>query len=200
MATLPASEMSQPATMEDTCPWCGQPIPHEKFIDIKARSGERAARTRDLERRLRDEQDAVLAQVQAAAELQIKKANKLFEAQAAEARARPMQQSKRPTSRFSRGPRGSRRRADEVADCARGGQRGDSPAFEQTRTSGWPINERLTTAFSKPGCGAARRAGESERSRRSTPRSPRRSRPPEARDQAHTAAASGRTKCGERAR
>jgi hypothetical protein len=79
--------MSQPATMEDTCPWCGQPIAHEKFIEIKARirANERA-RTRDLERRLRDEQDAVLAQVQAAAELQIKKANKLFEAQAAEAR------------------------------------------------------------------------------------------------------------------
>ena len=87
MATLPASEMSQPATMEDTCPWCGQPIAHEKFIEIKARirANERA-RTRDLERRLRDEQDAVLAQVQAAAELQIKKANQLFEAQAAEAR------------------------------------------------------------------------------------------------------------------
>ena len=87
MATLPASEMSQPATMEDTCPWCGQPIAHEKFIEIRARirANERA-RTRDLERRLRDEQDAVLAQVQAAAELQIKKANKLFEAQAAEAR------------------------------------------------------------------------------------------------------------------
>ena len=87
MATLPASEMSQPATMEDTCPWCGQPIAHEKFIEIKARirANERA-RTRDLERRLRDEQDAVLAQVQAAAELQIKKANRLFEAQAAEAR------------------------------------------------------------------------------------------------------------------
>ena len=87
MATLPASEMSQPATMEDTCPWCGQPIAHEKFIEIKARirANERA-RTRDLERRLRDEQDAILAQVQAAAELQIKKANKLFEAQAAEAR------------------------------------------------------------------------------------------------------------------
>jgi hypothetical protein len=87
MATLPASEMSHPATMDDTCPWCGQPIPHEKFIEIKARirANERA-RTRDLERRLRDEQDAVLAQVQAAAELQIKKANKLFEAQAAEAR------------------------------------------------------------------------------------------------------------------
>jgi hypothetical protein len=79
--------MSQPATMEDTCPWCGQPIAHEKFIEIKARirANERA-RTRDLERRLREEQDAVLAQVQAAAELQIKKANKLFEAQAAEAR------------------------------------------------------------------------------------------------------------------
>jgi len=79
--------MSQPATMEDTCPWCGQPIAHEKFIEIKARirANERA-RTRDLERRLRDEQDAVLAQVQAAAELQIKKANRLFEAQAAEAR------------------------------------------------------------------------------------------------------------------
>jgi hypothetical protein len=87
VATLPAGEMSQPATMEDTCPWCGQPIAHEKFIEIKARirANERA-RTRDLERRLRDEQDAVLAQVQAAAELQIKKANKLFEAQAAEAR------------------------------------------------------------------------------------------------------------------
>jgi len=87
VATLPASEMSQPATMEDTCPWCGQPIAHEKFIEIKARirANERA-RTRDLERRLRDEQDAVLAQVQAAAELQINKANKLFEAQAAEAR------------------------------------------------------------------------------------------------------------------
>ena len=87
MATLPASEMSQPATMEDTCPWCGQPIAHEKFIEIKARirANERA-RTRDLERRLRDEQDAILAQVQAAAELQIKKANRLFEAQAAEAR------------------------------------------------------------------------------------------------------------------
>jgi hypothetical protein len=87
VATLPASEMSQPATMEDTCPWCGQPIAHEKFIEIRAgiRANERA-RTRDLERRLRDEQDAVLAQVQAAAELQIKKANKLFEAQAAEAR------------------------------------------------------------------------------------------------------------------
>jgi hypothetical protein len=79
--------MSQPATMEDTCPWCGQPIAHEKFIEIKARirANERA-RTRDLERRLRDEQDAVLAQVQAAAELQIKKANRLFEVQAAEAR------------------------------------------------------------------------------------------------------------------
>ena len=64
MATLPVSEMSHPATMEDTCPWCGQPIPHEKFIEIKARirANERA-RTRDLERRLRDEQDAVLAQV-----------------------------------------------------------------------------------------------------------------------------------------
>ena len=87
MATLPASEMSQPATMEDTCPWCGQPIAHEKFIEIKARirANERA-RTRDLERRLRDEQDAILAQVQAAAELQIKKANRLFEAQAADAR------------------------------------------------------------------------------------------------------------------
>ena len=87
MATLPASEMSQPATMEDTCPWCGQPIAHEKYIEIKARirANERA-RTRDLERRLRDEQDAVLAQVQAAAELQIKKANRLFEVQAAEAR------------------------------------------------------------------------------------------------------------------
>jgi hypothetical protein len=87
VATLPASEMSQPATMEDTCPWCGQPIAHEKFIEIKARirANERA-RTRDLERRLRDEQDAILAQVQAAAELQIKKANRLFEAQAAEAR------------------------------------------------------------------------------------------------------------------
>jgi hypothetical protein len=87
VATLRASEMSQPATMEDTCPWCGQPIAHDKFIEIKARirANERA-RTRDLERRLRDEQDAVLAQVQAAAELQIKKANKLFEAQAAEAR------------------------------------------------------------------------------------------------------------------
>jgi hypothetical protein len=87
VATLPASEMSQPATMEDTCPWCGQPIAHEKFIEIKARirANERA-RTRDLERRLRDEQDAVLAQVQAAAELQIKKANRLFEVQAAEAR------------------------------------------------------------------------------------------------------------------
>jgi len=73
--------------MEDTCPWCGQPIAHEKFIEIKARirANERA-RTRDLERRLRDEQDAILAQVQAAAELQIKKANRLFEAQAAEAR------------------------------------------------------------------------------------------------------------------
>jgi len=73
--------------MEDTCPWCGQPIAHEKFIEIKARirANERA-RTRDLERRLRDEQDAVLAQVQAAAELQIKKANRLFEVQAAEAR------------------------------------------------------------------------------------------------------------------
>jgi len=87
VATLPASEMSQPATMEDTCPWCGQPIAHEKFVEIKARirANERA-RTRDLERRLRDEQDAVLAQVQAAAELQIKKANRLFEAQAADAR------------------------------------------------------------------------------------------------------------------
>jgi hypothetical protein len=79
--------MSQPATMEDTCPWCGQPIAHEKFIEIKARiRANEQARTRDLERRLRDEQDAVLAQVQAAAELQIKKANRLFEAQAAEAR------------------------------------------------------------------------------------------------------------------
>lgn len=87
MATLPASEMTQPATMEDTCPWCGQPIAHEKFIEIKARiRATERARTRDLERRLRDEQDTVLAQVQAAAELQLKKANKLFEAQAAEAR------------------------------------------------------------------------------------------------------------------
>jgi hypothetical protein len=73
--------------MEEECPWCGQPIPHEKFAEIKARirANERA-RTRDLERRLRDEQEAVLAQVQAAAELQINKAKKLFEAQAAEAR------------------------------------------------------------------------------------------------------------------
>jgi hypothetical protein len=87
MRTLPASEMGDASAMEEVCPWCGQRIPHEKFAEINARirANERA-RTRDLERRLREENEAVLARVQAAAELQIKKANKLFEAQAADAR------------------------------------------------------------------------------------------------------------------
>jgi len=73
--------------VEETCPWCGQPIPREKFTEITARirANERA-RTRDLERRLRAEQEAILAKVQAAAELEIHKAKKLFEAHAAEAR------------------------------------------------------------------------------------------------------------------
>ena len=66
--------------------WCGQPTPTENLSTRPESGANERARTRDLERRLRDEQDAVLAQVQTAAELQIKKANKLFEAQAAEAR------------------------------------------------------------------------------------------------------------------
>jgi hypothetical protein len=87
MSSLHASENGRASVVEEACPWCGQPIPHEKFAEITARirANERA-RTRDLERRLREEQEAVLARVQAAAEQEIKKAKKLFDAQAAEAR------------------------------------------------------------------------------------------------------------------
>jgi hypothetical protein len=87
MATLPATEFSRPSTTEEVCPWCGQPIPREKFAEITARiRATERARTRELERRLRDEQDAVLAKTLAVAEQQIEKAKKLFESQAAEAR------------------------------------------------------------------------------------------------------------------
>jgi hypothetical protein len=87
MRSVPSSENGRASIMEEACPWCGQPIPHEKFAEITARirANERA-RTRDLERHLREEHEAILARVQAAAERQIGKANKLFEAQAAEAR------------------------------------------------------------------------------------------------------------------
>lgn len=87
MRRVPAAENGRAATIEETCPWCGQPIPHEKFDEITARiRATEKARTRDLERRLREEQDAVLASVHAAAAREIGKAKKLFEAQAAEAR------------------------------------------------------------------------------------------------------------------
>jgi hypothetical protein len=87
MRRVTASENGRISTIEDTCPWCGQPIPHEKFAEITARirANERS-RTRELERRLREDQEAVLASVHAAAEQEIGKAKKLFEAQAAQAR------------------------------------------------------------------------------------------------------------------
>ena len=86
MRSVPVRENGRALTAEEVCPWCGQPIPHEKFAEITARirANERA-RSRDLERRLRNEHEAVLAKVQAVAEQQITKAQKLFEAQAAEA-------------------------------------------------------------------------------------------------------------------
>ena len=177
MATLPASEMSQPATMEDTCPWCGQPIAHEKFIDIKARirANERA-RTRDLERRLRDEQDAVLAQVQAAAELQIKKANKLFEAQAAEARRKAdaaVKAANKQVQSLVRAARDDERTKSRAAVAAASAETARLRADADQRLAEQRAHDDERSQ--SPVAGAARRAGQSDRSRRSMPRKPRRS-------------------------
>jgi hypothetical protein len=87
MPRAAAQENGRASTVEDTCPWCGQPIPHEKFAEITGRiRATEKVRTRELEGRLRAEQEAVLASVHAAAQREIDKAKKLFEAQAAEAR------------------------------------------------------------------------------------------------------------------
>src|ERR1035437_2219842 len=54
------------------CPWCEQPVPHEKFAEIHRRiQAKERAQTRALERRLQDEHDLKLAQAKASADAQV---------------------------------------------------------------------------------------------------------------------------------
>jgi hypothetical protein len=89
MSTSSASNVSHLPALGEVCPWCEQPIPHEKFAEIRERiRANEQAQTRVLERRLHEEHEAALATAQAAADARVEQARKLFDAQAAEARAK----------------------------------------------------------------------------------------------------------------
>jgi len=83
MTTPSAGRLSRESTPAEICPFCEQAIPHDKVVEIKRRI---RLNERVLERRLRNEQAAAVAQTQAAAEQQLREAKQRFEAQAAEAR------------------------------------------------------------------------------------------------------------------
>jgi hypothetical protein len=87
MTTSSAGRLSRTSPTVQVCPWCGQPIPHDKVAETirRIRQNERA-HIREIERRVRDEQAAAVAQTQAAAERQLREAKQRSEAQAAEAR------------------------------------------------------------------------------------------------------------------
>jgi len=83
MTTSSAGRLSRESSPAEICPFCEQAIPHNKVAEIKRRI---RLNERVLERRLRNEQAAAVAQTQAAAEQQLREAKQQFEAQAAEAR------------------------------------------------------------------------------------------------------------------
>lgn len=61
----------------DRCPWCDQPIPHEKFNEIKSRmAAEERERTAELERRLKEQVAREKAQADANAKAQIEQGRK----------------------------------------------------------------------------------------------------------------------------
>src|SRR6266516_1693187 len=79
--------LSRSSQTAQVCPWCGQPIPHDKVAETKRRIRlKERAHVREIERRVRDEQAAVVAQTQAAAERQLREVKHRAEEQAAEAR------------------------------------------------------------------------------------------------------------------
>jgi hypothetical protein len=83
MTTPSAGRLTRESTPAEICPFCEQAIPHDKVAEVKRRI---RLNERVLERRLRNEQAAALAQTQAAAEQQLREAKQRFEVQAAEAR------------------------------------------------------------------------------------------------------------------
>ena len=59
---------------EETCPWCGQDIPHEQLDEIRGRiQANERAQTRAIERRLNDELEAKLSAATAAHQTAIDK-------------------------------------------------------------------------------------------------------------------------------
>jgi len=60
---------SEPHAVTDLCPWCEQPVSHEKFAEIHGRiQANERAQTRAIERRLQDEHDLKLAEAKASAD------------------------------------------------------------------------------------------------------------------------------------
>jgi hypothetical protein len=80
MSTVHAGDFSPLSTIGDLCPWCEQPIPHQKFAEIRdrIRANERK-QARAVERRLRDEKAAAVAQAKAAADARVGEIKKLVE-------------------------------------------------------------------------------------------------------------------------
>jgi hypothetical protein len=63
---------SEPRNLIDVCPWCEQPIPHERFAEIHGRiQANERAQTRAIELRLQEELDLKLAQIQASADAKV---------------------------------------------------------------------------------------------------------------------------------
>lgn len=87
MTTAKARQLDRTHPADEVCPWCEQPIPPERSVQIKRRIrlNERA-QLRRIEDRVREEQAAAFAQSQAEADRQMQEAQERFEAQVAEAR------------------------------------------------------------------------------------------------------------------
>jgi hypothetical protein len=82
-----------PEVQDEVCPWCEQPIPHEKFAEIQERiQSKERARLAEIEAGLREEHQRHIAEVTAASEAQLaelkrKSATDLANAAAATKRA-----------------------------------------------------------------------------------------------------------------
>src|ERR1700674_5164202 len=81
MATTPHPALLRAAApsiaVDDRCPWCDQPIPHEKFKEIQARiAAEERERTAQVERDMRVRLAKERAQLQAGAKAEVEKVQK----------------------------------------------------------------------------------------------------------------------------
>jgi len=79
LSTSSFADLTDPfaVTAGDHCPWCNQPIPHEKFDEIHARiQAKELERTTELERRLKEQFTREKAQAEAKAKADVEQARK----------------------------------------------------------------------------------------------------------------------------